>query len=329
MRCGVADKMFAIWYVPKTSSVRTRLTLAQSQFLVSKGYPTDERSMVILADDRKGPFYPTGHNMLAAMDWLVSEPNTQCFLHYSGHGGQVKDPDGDRDSGFDDTIVPVDYLQNGQIDSDTLHRRLVSKLPPSSTLFVVFDCCHSGSAIELPYVYRTDADGNVNLMDNVKEGLHLMATAKHLLQGGFSYDKVNDAKQLFAGAQSFFSSLKHRNEPQEDGLGEEHFMEDWAHEGKSVFMFSGCKDDQTSADATISGSPSGAMSWALLETLYSRPDLTYIGVRLRSCTSYGTFHANLWIQVLQNTRQLLLGKYKQIPQLSVGMEVDLDQPLHI
>ncbi len=249
--------------------------------------------MVILADDRKGPFYPTGHNMLAAMDWLVSEPHTQCFLHYSGHGGQVKDPDGDRDSGFDDTIVPVDYQQNGQIDSDTLHRRLVSKLPPSSTLFVVFDCCHSGSAIELPFVYRTDADGNVNLIDNVKQGLHLMETAKHLLQGGFSYDKVNDAKQLFAGAQSFFSSLKHRNEPQEDGLGEEHFMEDWAHEGKSVFMFSGCRDDQTSADATISGSPSGAMSWALLETLYSRPDLTYIGVRLRSCTSYGNFHANL------------------------------------
>ena len=106
-----------------------------------------------------------------------------------------------------------------------------------------------------------------------------MTTAKNLLQGGFSYNKVNDAKQLFAGAQSFFSSLKHRAEPQEEGLGEEHFMEDWAHEGKSVFMFSGCRDDQTSADATISGSPSGAMSWALLETLYSRPDLTYIGVR--------------------------------------------------
>ena len=29
--------------------------------------------MVIMADDREGPFYPSGHNMLAAMDWLVSE----------------------------------------------------------------------------------------------------------------------------------------------------------------------------------------------------------------------------------------------------------------
>ena len=236
--------------------------------------------MVIMADDRQGPFYPTGHNMLAAMQWLVSEPNTQCFLHYSGHGGLVKDPDGDRESGFDDTIVPVDYQQQGQLDSDTLHRHLVSKLAPGSSLFVVFDCCHSGSAIELPFVYRSDADGNVNLMDNVKEGLHLMSAAKHLLQGGFTYDKVNDAKQLFAGAQAFFKSFQHQGGEQEECLGEEHFVEDWAHEGKSVFMFSGCKDDQTSADASIGGSHVGAMSWALLETLYSNPTLSYVQVSL-------------------------------------------------
>ena len=234
--------------------------------------------MVILADDRTGPFYPSGRNILSAMDWLVSEPNTQCFLHYSGHGGQVPDPDGDRESGYDDTIVPVDYLQNGQLDSDNLHRHLVSKLPRSSTLFVVFDCCHSGSAIELPFVYRTDSEGNVNLMDNVKEGLSLMKTAQHLIQGGFTYDKVNDAKQLLAGAQSFFQGLKHRGEHQEEGLGEEKFQEDWKNEGKSVFMFSGCRDDQTSADANIGGNHVGAMSWAMLETLYSRPGLTYVEV---------------------------------------------------
>ena len=33
------------------------------------------------------------------------------------------------------------------------------------------------------------------------------------------------------------------------------------------------------------------------------------------------------LQVLRNTRQLLLGKYKQIPQLSIGSQVDLNQPL--
>jgi len=249
-----------------------------SRFLISRGYPTDQQSMVVLTDARSGPFYPSGRNILAAMDWLVSEPGCCLFLHYSGHGGQVRDPDGDRASGLDDTIVPVDYERNGQINSDTLHRHLVSRLPPNSSLFVVFDCCHSGSAIELPFVYRSDEDGNVNLVDNVKQGLHLVSAASHLLQGGVSYNKVNDAKQLLAGAQSFFQGLQHRGEPQEEGLGEEHFQENWNTENRHVAMYSGCKDDQTSADASISGEHVGAMSWAFLQIMQYNPNQSYIEV---------------------------------------------------
>ena len=197
----------------------------------------------------------------------------------------MRDPDGDRASGFDDTIVPVDFEQNGQINSDTLHRQLVSKLHPTSTLFVVFDCCHSGSALELPFVYRTDSEGNVNMVDSVKQGIRLMSTASHLLQGGFTMDKVQDAKQLLAGAQSFFQGFKHRAEPNESGLAEENFQEDWDSENKAAFMFSGCRDDQTSADATIAGAHVGAMSWALLTTLKSNPNLSYVQVCLHQLTT--------------------------------------------
>ncbi len=253
-----------------------------SQFLISRGYPADEKSMVILTDARQGMYYPSGRNILAAMDWLVSEPGTQCFLHYSGHGGQVPDPDGDRDSGYDDTIVPVDFEQHGQIDSYTLHRRLVSKLPPSSSLFIVFDCCHSGSAVELPFVYRTDDEGNVSLVDNVKQGFSLVMAANNLIQGGFTTNKVIDAEHLLAGAKGFFKSLTHQ--PQEAGLQEDDdYQEDWSSESKSVFMFSGCRDDQTSADANIAGSHVGAMSWALLETMHrygNDPNLSYVQVCL-------------------------------------------------
>lgn len=34
-------------------------------------------------------------------------------------------------------------------------------------------------------------------------------------------------------------------------------------------------------------------------------------------------------QVLQNTRELLMRDYEQVPQLSVGTKVDLNQPLNI
>jgi hypothetical protein len=252
------------------------------EFLSYKGYSNDAMSQVVMRDDQhtdpRGMFFPTGKNMLAAMKWLISEPNTCNFLHYSGHGSQVKDPDGDRDSGFDDTIVPVDFEQNGQLDSDMLHKLLVSALPANSTLFVLFDCCHSGSAIELPFVYRSDADGNVSMLDNVKTGMGLLQEASSLFHGGLTPQKFAQAKELFAGANTFFQQLKHSGEQKEEGVGEEHFVEDWKSEHKFVTMFSGCRDDQTSADATIGGASVGAMSWAFLETMKKNPNPTYLTV---------------------------------------------------
>lgn len=197
---------------------------------------------------------------------------------------------------------------NGQIPSGVLHRALVTALPPNSTLFIIFDCCHSGSAVELPYIYRADEDGNVSMIDNVQAGMQLMGEASHLIQGGFTLDKVAEARQLFAGAQSFFKSLTHQ-QPDTDqyGLSEQEFAVEYRSEQpKQVWMYSGCRDDQTSADASIAGSHVGAMSWAFLECM----------------KMYGPNQS--YIQVLQNTRQILAGRYAQIPQLSVGYEQDLN-----
>ncbi|KIV95159.1 hypothetical protein, variant [Exophiala mesophila] len=146
-----------------------------TEFLASRNYPRHPLSMVTMTDSPQtaptSPYYPSGHNILAAMDWLVSEPGCMLFLHYSGHGGQVP---GQRETGFDDTIVPVDFESMGMIDSGTLHRHLVSALAPACTLVILFDCCHSGSAVELPFVYRTDEEGNLNLLDNLRMGANLI-----------------------------------------------------------------------------------------------------------------------------------------------------------
>jgi hypothetical protein len=78
----------------------------------------------------------------------------------------------------------------------------------------------------------------VSLVEDVKQGIHLARTAALLIQGGFSMKKVNDAKQLISGAQSFFQGLKHHHSPGPEGLGKEHFVEGWE-ENKDVWMFSG------------------------------------------------------------------------------------------
>lgn len=62
-------------------------------------------------------------------------------------------------------------------------------------------------------------------------------------------------------------------------------------EHKMVTMFSGCRDDQTSADASIGGMSEGAMSWAFLETMKRIPNPTYLDV---SCT------ASLFVRLVQD-----------------------------
>jgi len=284
------------------------------EYLVrERGFSGDPYNMVFMTDEpgnRGGPYEPTGYNMMNAFRWLVTgnQPGDSCWLSYSGHGGQVKSPEADRE--LDDTICPVDFQQTGQITSDTLHKVLVSLMSPHVRLTVLFDCCHSGSAIELPYVYRPDANGNVNLVDNIRQGMNLLGAASNLIQGGFTAEKVRDAQALFGGAKSFFHSLRHPAEPANaDGLAQEYFEEDWKNEGKDVWMFSGCADDQTSADTKIAGEATGAMSWALIQVLRQNPNLSYL-------------------QILQNTRGLIRQRYSQVPQLSVGGEYDLNQRIY-
>lgn len=200
---------------------------------------------------------------------------------------------------------------------------------PEARLTILFDCCHSGSACELPFVFRPDADGNVNMMDQLKKGVGLVKAANELIQGGWSRDKISDAKMLLGGATDFFNSLHHLRgqETDEDGLASEGFKAHWETERKDVWMFSGCRDDQTSADATISGTATGAMSWAFIGTMRENPEMSYVQV----CTSFLDTHYRRLIgeQVLQDTRERLLEHYQQIPQLSCGGHYDLDQQLQV
>ena len=83
------------------------------------GFSWDD--MVILTDDQANPVArPTRANIIKAMHWLVAgaQPNDSLFLHFSGHGGQTEDLDGDEEDGLDETIYPADFKQTGMIVDD-------------------------------------------------------------------------------------------------------------------------------------------------------------------------------------------------------------------
>ena len=54
--------------------------------------------------------------------WLVkgAKAGDSLFMHYSGHGGSVKDHTGDEEDQKDETMVPVDYAKSGQIKDDEI-----------------------------------------------------------------------------------------------------------------------------------------------------------------------------------------------------------------
>lgn len=112
--------------------------------------------MVLLVDDSPDPKHrPTRENIMAAMAWLTEDAKSDdsLFFHYSGHGEQVKDLDHDEMDGFDEAIVPVDVDSAGLITDDELHMFLVKPLPPGCRLSAIFDSCHSGSMLDLQYMY--------------------------------------------------------------------------------------------------------------------------------------------------------------------------------
>ncbi|OSC98894.1 hypothetical protein PYCCODRAFT_1438875 [Trametes coccinea BRFM310] len=126
-------------------------------FLMSHGYKA--RDIEVLTDDTSDPRrLPTRANIIEAMRRLVqsAHPHDSLFFHYSGHGGQVKDRNGDEIDGYDEIIFPLDHKSAGHISDDLMHTIMVKPLPPGCRLTALFDSCHSGSVLDLPYLYHSD-----------------------------------------------------------------------------------------------------------------------------------------------------------------------------
>ncbi|CCO27595.1 hypothetical protein BN14_01580 [Rhizoctonia solani AG-1 IB] len=56
---------------------------------------------------------------------------------------------------MDESICPTDYETAGVLVDDELHDILVKPLPEGAGLTALFDSCHSGSVLDLPWTYET------------------------------------------------------------------------------------------------------------------------------------------------------------------------------
>ena len=90
----------------------------------------------------------TRAGILSALEELIrtAGPDDTVYFHFSGHGSQVEDLNGDEEDGLDETIVPVDGRSPGVPDIvddelDALFARLKTR-----NAVIVLDSCHSGTA---------------------------------------------------------------------------------------------------------------------------------------------------------------------------------------
>lgn len=60
------------------------------------------------------------------------------------------------EDGYDETLVPLDYGSAGQIRDDDIFKALILPLKEGVQLTSVMDCCHSGTVLDLPYVFVAD-----------------------------------------------------------------------------------------------------------------------------------------------------------------------------
>lgn len=86
----------------------------------------------------------------------------KVYIHFSGHGQQITDTDGDEENGYDEAWIPYDakpYYEKGVYEGekhlidDEVNRLLAGikqKVGPSGRILVVIDACHSGTATREP-----------------------------------------------------------------------------------------------------------------------------------------------------------------------------------
>lgn len=101
---------------------------------------------------------PTCQNIKQSLISLVEKSATgdMIYIHYSGHGSGLADNNGDEKDAQDECLVPVDYNYDlpdcNMIRDDWLRLTLCEK-KKGLKIRGMFDCCHSGSICDLPYMY--------------------------------------------------------------------------------------------------------------------------------------------------------------------------------
>ena len=117
------------------------VTNVRDSLLKFFGFKIDD--IRVITDDRA-----TKKAIMERLTWLVkgAKAGDRLLFHFSGHGSQVRDRDGDElKDKMDEILCPHDMDWDGTYIVDDELRKVFSGLPKGCALEVLLDSCHSGT----------------------------------------------------------------------------------------------------------------------------------------------------------------------------------------
>lgn len=181
----------------------------------------------------------TKKNMQAAIRALITgaSKGDTLLLHYSGHGANVPDNNGDEADGRDEILCPTDLDWKDPLTDDWL-RSTFNRMKKGVSLTVIMDCCHSGTNTRA--ILPPDAPIVPRYLPNPWD---IMAEESGRKLKG----KVRGELRASSRAARKKSDVVHADIPE--------------------LLITGCRSTQTSADAHIGGSFNGALTWNLVASI--------------------------------------------------------------
>ncbi|GAB4239321.1 MAG: caspase family protein [Deltaproteobacteria bacterium] len=238
------------------------------------GFLSGDANLRILTDARA-----TTKAILDGLAWLTAgaSPGDTLVFHYSGHGSQVPDRNGDETTDrLDEILCPYDLDWEHPLTDEDL-AAATARVPPGALLTVILDCCHSGTGLR-----EYAISGNRHYLPALTRPANLIFSGTTIPRGSFVRP---------CGIPPSDAPDRHRFLPRPETLP----CPDAHRPGgatattrrparrfgvcvtkTNAVLIAACRDDQTSADAWIDGSYHGAHTFYLCRTLANGPrDLTY------------------------------------------------------
>jgi hypothetical protein len=123
--------------------------------ILSGRFGFSNRNITVLTDRQA-----TRSGILTAMDDLLQrvEKDDLVVVCYSGHGSRMRDREGDKPDGWDQTIVPHDSGRkqhpNRDITDDEIYSWLLELSAVTPYIALIFDSCYSGSIARDPFAAK-------------------------------------------------------------------------------------------------------------------------------------------------------------------------------